>query len=281
MGTDVYKEVKKFVKKTYYVQQLPHPAGRSFRADHYKPIYFWGLTRALHKAGIINTDEGCELARLYLDKYDERQFVEYGKLSGEFEYMNEISSTDIDCYCNYHKTDIPGRIQSILERVANDVDFTQYGLISAEHKPVKKDGRRGWEFLHFKKRNDYEQWFFYGIYYDTKNHGIPFKKGVHELAFFFDINVEKYPKCREQLFQNCPFIDALGNLEELGFKENLTKTIGDNKSKGNKWRLLFKRVPLTELGNFSYQDVKKRFEEILSQLRNEEAFYQEMMAPPE
>lgn len=75
VGSAVEDWVTWFVKEKYYVQQLPHPAGRrrGFRDEHYKAIYFWVLTRALHKAGIIDTDEGCELARLYLEKYDERK----------------------------------------------------------------------------------------------------------------------------------------------------------------------------------------------------------------
>ena len=75
VGSEVERKVKQFVKNTYYVQQLPHPAGRrrGFRDDHYKAIYFWGVARALHKAKIINTDEGCELARLYLERYEEER----------------------------------------------------------------------------------------------------------------------------------------------------------------------------------------------------------------
>ena len=71
VGSAVEWWVNYFVTNTCFVQQLPHPAGqrRGFRDDHYKAIYFWGVVRALHKAGIINTEEGCELARLYLDKY--------------------------------------------------------------------------------------------------------------------------------------------------------------------------------------------------------------------
>ena len=72
VGAAVEDWVKWFVKDSYYVQQLPHPAGRrrGFRDEHYKAIYFWVITKALHKAGIISTDEGSELARMYLDKYD-------------------------------------------------------------------------------------------------------------------------------------------------------------------------------------------------------------------
>ncbi len=73
VGSAVERWVKWFIRDSYYVQQLPHPAGRrrGFRDEHYKAIYFWGVTRALHKARIINTDEGAELARLYLDRYDD------------------------------------------------------------------------------------------------------------------------------------------------------------------------------------------------------------------
>jgi len=66
VGSAVEAQVKEFVKDTYYVQQLPHPAGR-FRNEHYKVIYFWQVAKALHKVGIIGTDEGCELAKLYLE----------------------------------------------------------------------------------------------------------------------------------------------------------------------------------------------------------------------
>jgi len=68
VGSLVESKVKKLIKDSYYIQQLPHPAGRK-RYDHYKAIYFWGITQALHKAGIINTNEGCELAKMYLEKY--------------------------------------------------------------------------------------------------------------------------------------------------------------------------------------------------------------------
>ena len=68
MGNTVERWIKHFVRGSYYVQQLPHPAGFK-RNDHFKIIYFWDIVRALHKTGIINTDEVCELAKLYLDKY--------------------------------------------------------------------------------------------------------------------------------------------------------------------------------------------------------------------
>jgi hypothetical protein len=72
VGSAVEDWVSWFVKEKYHVQQLPHPAGRrrGFRDEHYKAIYFWSVTRALYKVGIIDIDEGYKLARMYLDKYD-------------------------------------------------------------------------------------------------------------------------------------------------------------------------------------------------------------------
>ncbi len=64
--------MKWFVKGKIYIQQLPHPAGRSFKNEHYKAIYFWNITRALHKVGIIDTNEGKELAKMYLEEYDSK-----------------------------------------------------------------------------------------------------------------------------------------------------------------------------------------------------------------
>lgn len=73
VGSAVEYWINRVIKGLYYVQQLPHPAGRrrGFRDEHYKAIYFWGVARALHKVGIIDLNEGCELAKMYLDKYDE------------------------------------------------------------------------------------------------------------------------------------------------------------------------------------------------------------------
>ena len=73
VGSRVERKVRQFVKDLCLVQQLPHPAaqqGGGLRDDHYKAIYFWGVVRALHKADIINTDECCELAKLYLENYE-------------------------------------------------------------------------------------------------------------------------------------------------------------------------------------------------------------------
>jgi len=71
VGSAVEYWVSSFVRDNYYVQQLPHPAGRrrGFRDEHYKAIYFWGIVHALYRTGIIDTNEGTEFAKLYLEKY--------------------------------------------------------------------------------------------------------------------------------------------------------------------------------------------------------------------
>ena len=72
VGSAVEKWVSRFVQGRYYVQPLPHPAGRrrGLRDEHFKAIYFWVAARALHKAGVIDTNEGSDLARMFLERYD-------------------------------------------------------------------------------------------------------------------------------------------------------------------------------------------------------------------
>lgn len=72
VGSAVEEWLVQFCRGEHYIQQLPHPAGRrrGLRDDHYKALYFWGIARALHKAKIIDTNEGTELARLYLENYE-------------------------------------------------------------------------------------------------------------------------------------------------------------------------------------------------------------------
>ena len=50
--------------KSFFVQQLPHPAAPPFKQAHFRTIYFWHVVKALHHAKIINIDE---VIGLYLD----------------------------------------------------------------------------------------------------------------------------------------------------------------------------------------------------------------------
>jgi len=60
-----------------FIQQLPHPAGRrrGFLDEHYRALYFWLVVRALHKVGIIQSDEGSQLAIKYLEKYESEEYA--------------------------------------------------------------------------------------------------------------------------------------------------------------------------------------------------------------
>lgn len=61
-----------FVKDSYHVQQLPHPAGRrrGFRDEHYRAIYFWIVAKALYRAGIMDIMAGSDLAKTFLERFE-------------------------------------------------------------------------------------------------------------------------------------------------------------------------------------------------------------------
>jgi len=71
-GSNVERQLIRLTGNKRLIQQLPHPAGqqRGFRNEHYKAIFFWNIIAAMHKVGIISTEDGCEFARIFLEKYD-------------------------------------------------------------------------------------------------------------------------------------------------------------------------------------------------------------------
>ena len=64
----------------------------------------------------------------------------------------------------------------------------------------------------------------------------------------------------------------LKRLSQKGFEDNLTSNLTPSK-----WRLLCKRIPLTEIDNFSYDRIRELFGEILEQLTNETDFKEELL----
>ena len=64
----------------------------------------------------------------------------------------------------------------------------------------------------------------------------------------------------------------LKRLSQKGFEDDLT-----NRLTLSKWRLLCKRIPLTESDGFSYSNIKEIFEEILEQLTNESDFKKDLL----
>lgn len=184
--------------------------------------------------------------------------------------MENISEAELNYYFGAIKSKVEEKIQHIFERIAMDTDFDKYGLKIDKYEIRKHWGRFGVEFnFSSKSKKDYGQWFFYGIYYDDFDHGIEFKTDDYkpELAFFFDINKDK----REELRTRKELKDSLRKLSEKRFEENLI----DNKTP-NPWRFLFKRTPICEIGEFSYENIKTKFIDIMNQLYEEEGFREEM-----
>jgi len=69
VGSAVERWLKHLVGDKYFIQQLPHPAGRrrGFRDEYYKVLYFWLVLRALHKTGVVQKSEN--FAEMFLNKF--------------------------------------------------------------------------------------------------------------------------------------------------------------------------------------------------------------------
>jgi hypothetical protein len=203
----------------------------------------------------------------------------------EFESYTETFNTNFEGnYIDAVKSCLEGNLKHIFLKIATEMDFNSYGLKNVESNKILKHrrwgswGRCGIE-CSFTPKNNYRQWFFYGIYFNSNDdHRIPFKKDrVPELAFFFDIGynlIEKseLEKIRDSLKNKTNLLAALKRLSQKGFEDNLTSNLTTSK-----WRLLCKRIPLTEIDDFSYERIREMFEEILVQLTNETDFKEELM----
>jgi hypothetical protein len=144
------------------------------------------------------------------------QFLDYGIRSGEFEDMADLSRDELNHFVQTINSNFRGRAFAILDSVTNDLDYGQFGFQDVERKQVDHYGRFGINFT-FARKNDHSQWMFYGIYYNTSDHGIPFKiQRIPELAFFFDISNSE----RERLLQNPSLIESLRVLSAYGFENN-------------------------------------------------------------
>jgi hypothetical protein len=175
------------------------------------------------------------------------QFIEYGQLSGEFEELGELHHGDIIVYCEYIKSNFDKKLNNILDGFHYQVDLNVFGFNTNKRKDFRW-GRKGTEFINGDYttvdygRYTYGQFWTMGFYYDTYDHRIPFKIGLPEVAFFFDINPEK----RSVIRQDSDFRSILESLEERGFESNLDGELTDNP-----WRLFCYRKPISDFPELS------------------------------
>lgn len=123
-------------------------------------------------------------------------------------------------------------------------------------------GRHGIEFTPYTQ--DYCQWFFYGVYYHTRDHKLLFKKNNKpELTFFFDC----YDRAtKDKMTNGEEFKESVERLIEKGFEENIS---GD---KANFYRVIFKRKPLSDFDKIDMMTLKNEFKEIMSEILQEKPF---------
>ncbi len=72
VGSGVESWVRYLTGPSYYIQQLPHPAGarRGFRDDHYRTLYFWLVAKSLFKQRVLDENELKDLAVLFARKFE-------------------------------------------------------------------------------------------------------------------------------------------------------------------------------------------------------------------
>ena len=195
------------------------------------------------------------------------QFIEYGRLSGEFEELGEIHKSDIDTYCEYIKTNFDNNLNNILNDFNNKIDLRKYGFKTAKRYNTQ-GGRRGTEFINDDYFNmdetkyTYGQFWTMGFYHDTKDHGIPFKKNVPEIAFFFDINPEK----KSLIQQDKAFREIMDSLKKLGFESNL-----DNELTPNTWRFFCYRKPISEFQELSVLSLLQFSDDVMHKILSTKA----------
>lgn len=164
------------------------------------------------------------------------QFLEYGKLSGEFRNML-ISDDEVRTYIAYVRSDPVLKFKHLFQTTAATLDWTRFHPFNnITAKWEDNWGRMGLEF-EYRHPSNLMTWFSFGIYYNEEDHGIPLKNDEPELAFFFDIE----PDHRLALERKAGLTAAMTELEKQGFELNFTKRLT-----ANPWRLFCKRIPLSQ-----------------------------------
>lgn len=203
-----------------------------------------------------------ELYKNYSNNIIAQQFVEYGKISGQFEELGELTQYDVDIYTKYLKINFDNRLNTILSYFKDDFICHKYSIPFDKSDVELKDygwGRNGIEIGRKKRESrSYGQCFFIGYYYNTSDHKIKLKKDVPEIAIFFDT----LPGYKDKLKNDAEFCQMLSQLETVGFENNIFE-----KHTSSVWRLLFKRLPIDEFKILNpatlKEFVEKSFEHLL------------------
>jgi len=195
-----------------------------------------------------------------------KQFIEYGKITGQFEEMGEIYQEDIINEIGRRKINFDDKLDSILEYLKEKIETeSRKYLLSNENISIMDDwGRKGIEIRGKKKRKTYGQWVFLGYYYNVEDHNIKFKKdGVPEIAIFFDIYEGKENIDLKKILEDDDFCKKIRKLNDYGFENNLDGKITDN---GN--RLFFIRKSLDEFDRINAFVLNDYFEEAFEKINN-------------
>ena len=166
------------------------------------------------------------------------QFINYGRLSGEFEEMGELTIDDISIYQKYIQVNFDGKINSIINDFYIDLNLERYGYKNLQKLNWDNWGRKGIEIGYNERESKtFGQWWFIGYFHNNPpDHNIIFKSDCPEIVAFFDVNPEKKDLLRtDEIFKN-----KINELINLGFESNLFEELTPNK-----WRLIVYRKPIT------------------------------------
>lgn len=207
-----------------------------------------------------------------------KSFLEYAEKDHELIPMELITKKEISKVTSEnYQTGIDKKFTHLFAKLSKLFDgqdfqreFFKFGENKIQIDKIESTSREGRHGIFFTPVNrPYGQWFFYGIYFDPKNHRLPLKekhKHMPELAFFFDIDCT--PEQKTDLLSNGQFKRAIDTLvDKKEFEENLR---GD---KANRWRLLFKRIPLSDFNEIDFKVLEEQFKTIFSELTQENYFW--------
>ena len=134
------------------------------------------------------------LTQNYKNDFLISNFVEYGKHSGEFETLCEISKENIRIFCDFQKLNFDKKIREIFNTFKDyfNSDINRfYKKMVFSYK--NQWGRCGAEFGN-EKENTYGQFGALSYYFDTYDHHIDFKQdNIPDISFFFDVHEDKKP----------------------------------------------------------------------------------------